>query len=135
MGIKLTKEEVMKCIDVCTAQNKGCRGCKLNGSDRSVDRNDMSCVDYLLVRAKELIINNTNKGEEKMAVAEKRTKEELLDEIKKLEGEVKRLERFKAYDDQAGELKGMYVSYMNAGFTKEQAFDLVKIMLNKVKLF
>lgn len=124
MAIELTKEEVIECLDICDGDGD-CGDCKLYGTDRILDRNDMACQDYLMAKAKEYLITETNKGEEKMAVAEKRTKEELLDEIKKLKGEVERLEKFKAYDNMAGEFKGMYDSYVNAGFTEDQAFQLI----------
>lgn len=136
MAIELTKDETINCLHICR-DSSGCTGCKLKGTDYKNDRNNMMCSNYLMKKAEEYLINETNKGEEKMefkaANTEKRTKAELLDEIKKLKGEVEKLERFKAYEDQAGELKGMYDSYINAGFTEEQAFEIVKIMLSKVK--
>lgn len=69
-----------------------------------------------------------------------KTKNELLEEIKvkneeikKLEGEVKKLERFKQYADTTDELAAMRDSFVASGFTKEEAFELVKqIVANAV---
>lgn len=51
-----------------------------------------------------------------------KTKEE---EIVTLKQEIKRLEKSKQYDDVASEMKTMLDSYVRAGFTKDQAFQLV----------
>lgn len=65
-----------------------------------------------------------------------KTKNELMEEIEKkneeirsLEEEVKRLERYKTYDDSAEELKAVMDSYIRAGFSEEQAFTLVQLLM------
>lgn len=65
-----------------------------------------------------------------------KTKNELLDEIKikneeikKLEDEVKKLERFKQYADTTDELAAMRDSFVASGFTKAEAFELIKTMV------
>lgn len=65
-----------------------------------------------------------------------KTKNELMEEIEQkneeirvLDAEVKRLEKYKAYDQSAEEIKGVMDSYIRAGFSEEQAFTLVQILL------
>lgn len=58
----------------------------------------------------------------------KKTKAELLDEIKELETQVKKLENYKQYEECADELKAVHTAFVNAGFSDEQAFDLLKTM-------
>lgn len=70
-----------------------------------------------------------------------KTKAELLEEIKqknseieKLENEIERLEKSSNYKENADELKAMYDSYVEAGFTEQQAFMFVyAIFANLVK--
>ena len=69
-----------------------------------------------------------------------KTKAELLeeiktknDEIKNLNNEIKKLERYKAYEDMANEIAAMRESFVMQGFSKEEAYDLVKtLMINVV---
>lgn len=65
------------------------------------------------------------------------TKKELLEmitekeaEIKSLHEEIDKLEKYKQYDDAAGEIKALYDSYINAGFMVDQAFELVRIIVS-----
>ena len=64
------------------------------------------------------------------------TKEILLNEleaknaeIKALKKEIERVERYKQYDETAGEIAALRDSFMNAGFTKAEAYELVKISI------
>lgn len=66
-----------------------------------------------------------------------KTKNELLEEIeqkneelKNLKSEVEKLEKYKKYDDCANEIRAMYQSFVNSGFTEEQAFEILTITLN-----
>ena len=66
-----------------------------------------------------------------------KTKNELMEEIEKkneeirsLEEEAKRLEKYKTYDNSAEELKGLIDSYIRAGFSEEQAFTLVQLVMS-----
>ena len=66
----------------------------------------------------------------------KTTKKELLEMIKEKEADIKslheeidKLEKYKQYDDNAMEIKALYDSYVNAGFTDRQAFELLKILI------
>lgn len=61
-----------------------------------------------------------------------KTKAELMEEIKikneeikDLKTEIERLERYKAYESMADELGAMRESFVNAGFSKTEAFTMV----------
>lgn len=65
-----------------------------------------------------------------------KTKTMLLDEIeaknleiKLLKEEVKKVERYKQYEEAAGEMAALRDSFINAGFTKAEANDLLKLAL------
>ena len=62
----------------------------------------------------------------------RQTKEELMEiieqkneEIAGLNEEIKRLDRYKQYDDMADEFKALYDSFVRSGFTDDQAFVLL----------
>ena len=66
-----------------------------------------------------------------------KTREELMkeienknNEIKELKKEAERLERYKAYEKSADEVAAIRDSYVNAGFTKTEAFEMTKLMMN-----
>jgi hypothetical protein len=68
-----------------------------------------------------------------------KTKAELMteinqknEEIKKLEEEIKVLEKYKQYKDMGDELKAMHTAYEVAGFTSDQAFTL---LIETISLF
>ena len=55
------------------------------------------------------------------------------EEIQNLKNEVKKLERFKQYEVMTDEMAALRDSFVNSGFTKEEAFELVKsITINAV---
>jgi predicted nucleic acid-binding Zn-ribbon protein len=58
-----------------------------------------------------------------------KTKAELMEEIKDLNERIKRLDRYKQYEDAADELAAMRDSFVNAGFTKTEAFTMVRTMM------
>lgn len=65
-----------------------------------------------------------------------KTKVELLEEIevreaeiKGLKNEVKKLERFKQYENMTDELAILRDSFVNSGFSKAEAFEMVKIII------
>lgn len=65
-----------------------------------------------------------------------KTKNELMAEIealnkemKGLKDEVKKLERYKVYADTTDEIAAMRDSFVNSGFTKAEAFELVKLIV------
>ena len=61
-----------------------------------------------------------------------KTKAELLDEIKELKKEVERLDRYKQYEKGTNEAYAFVESYVQAGFTNEQAFEILKIAMSKL---
>ena len=69
----------------------------------------------------------------------KKTKTELLEEIdaknqeiRDLKDKVKKMERFEVYLDGANELAAVRDAYVEAGFTKDEAFQLAKETLHVV---
>ena len=59
-----------------------------------------------------------------------KTKAELLKEIEELKNEVKKLERYQIYEDGANETAAVRDAFVAAGFTKAEAFELTKGILN-----
>jgi vacuolar-type H+-ATPase subunit I/STV1 len=66
-----------------------------------------------------------------------KTKAELLEEIKTkneeiqtLNDKIKKLERFKQYEVMTDEVAVLRDSFVNSGFTKEEAFELVKNIIS-----
>ena len=71
-----------------------------------------------------------------MPVKTKKTKDQLLEEIeqknseiKELKKDIEKLDKYKAYNDAGEELFGIVMSFNDAGFTRAEAFELVKVML------
>lgn len=78
--------------------------------------------------------------EEKESKPMKKTKamlEEELDqkknEIEELKKELVKVEKYKQYDDMAGEIKAIYDSFFNAGFNRDQAYEILIILLQNQK--
>ena len=78
--------------------------------------------------------------EEKENKPMKKTKamlEEELDqkknEIEELKKELVKVEKYKQYDDMAGEIKAIYDSFVNAGFNNDQAYEILIILLQNQK--
>lgn len=70
-------------------------------------------------------------------MAKAMTKAELLEEIEqknseieRLENEIKKLEQIDKYKESGEELKAMYDSYVQVGFSENQAFMLIHTLLN-----
>lgn len=51
------------------------------------------------------------------------------EEIKALKEEVKRVERYKQYEESANEIAALRDSFINAGFTKDEANSLLIVTL------
>lgn len=71
-----------------------------------------------------------------------KTKAELMEEIeqkneeiKVLEKEVEMLEKYKQYKDMGDEMKAMHTALEVSGFSSEQAYDLLKVMLQLLPAF
>lgn len=60
-----------------------------------------------------------------------KTKAELEDEIKELKAELARADRRAELDKSAGEVKDMYDSFVRAGFSEGQAFEMLITLASK----
>lgn len=131
----------------------GCRGCPYDVGRRYVSKAACSeiCMDLTLlpserctkcwdqvIPSKKKTIKETKKGNE---TTMKKTKEELINEnaelkkqIRKNEKELVKLERYRQYSDAAGELRAAHESFVEAGFTDEQAFELLKLTVSKLHI-
>lgn len=74
--------------------------------------------------------NKPMKKTKAMLEEELEQKKSEIDELKK---ELEKAEKYKQYEDAAGELKAAYDSFVNAGFDEGQAFVLITIMLQNQK--
>jgi len=66
-----------------------------------------------------------------------KTREELLkeietknNEIKELKNDVAKLERYKTYEESANEIAAVRESFVQAGFSKAEAFEMTKFVIN-----
>ena len=59
--------------------------------------------------------------------------EQKKNEIEDLKKELEKTEKHKQYDDMAGELKAIYDSLVNFGFSEDQAFTMLMTMINNQK--
>ena len=50
-------------------------------------------------------------------------------DIANLHKEIDKLEKYKSYQDMADELKALHACFMNSGFNEEQAFALIKTLV------
>ena len=71
--------------------------------------------------------------EKTMAVTDKKTKTELIEELDQfkertaaVEKQLKNMERYKQYEECADDINAVHTAFVNAGFTDTQAFDLIK---------
>ena len=59
----------------------------------------------------------------------KKTKTQLMEEINALKAEVAKLDKYKQYENMANEMYAIQQSFVNAGFTRDEAFTLLLHML------
>lgn len=59
--------------------------------------------------------------------------EQKKNEIEDLKKELAKAEKYKQYDDMAGEIKAVYDSFVNAGFDEDQAYEILIILLQNQK--
>lgn len=59
--------------------------------------------------------------------------EQKKNEIEELKKELVKVEKYKQYDDMAGEIKAIYDSFVNAGFNRDQAYEILIILLQNQK--
>lgn len=67
-----------------------------------------------------------------MPVKKNKTKKELQDEIKQLLTKIESIERSEKYGVAANEVRAIYNSFIESGFSDEQSFDLTKLLVSKV---
>ena len=58
------------------------------------------------------------------------TKYQLKDEIKNLENELKLAEKNEHYHQTAADIRNTYNAFVDAGFTEDQAWEIIKIIIN-----
>lgn len=73
---------------------------------------------------------------EKNMTTTKKTKAQLMEEletsentVKDLKQQLKDLEKYKVYEDAGDEMKAIHTAFMNAGFSDEQAFELIRLSM------
>ena len=59
--------------------------------------------------------------------------EQKKNEIEELKKELVKVEKYKQYDDMADEIKAIYDSFVNAGFNRDQAYEILIILLQNQK--
>ena len=79
-------------------------------------------------------VENKEIGEKNMCELKRKTKQELIEDIKEMRNDLERLERYEQYETGANEMRALLDSFINAGFTRQEAFDLLKNCLNKINI-
>lgn len=76
------------------------------------------------------------KDKEKNMATTKKTKAQLMEElensentVKDLKKQLKDLEQYKVYQDAGAEMKAIHTAFMDAGFSDEQAFELIRLSM------
>lgn len=62
----------------------------------------------------------------------RKTKKELMEEIANLKKEVERVDQRKQFEDAAVGIRMQYDTLVEQGFSEEQAYELLTIMMKKV---
>lgn len=68
----------------------------------------------------------TNKIEREENTMPTKTKAELLEEIRNLKVQVENLSKYEQYEKGANDCYASMQAYINAGFTRQEAFELIK---------
>lgn len=112
--------------------NPACRGCKY---EYPLFNNTCAlCGDHNLYEPCEPEEKEKeNKPMKKTKAMLEEELEQKRTEIEDLKKELEKAEKYKRYDDMAGELKAIYDSLVNAGFNEDQAFVLLNTMINNQK--
>lgn len=126
--------------------NRTCRDCKYYDYDLTCGRPScllklihLDSLDASLCKDFESLIVSYKKSEpkeEKKVATTRKTKDELMTElevketeIKELKEDLKKLEKYKQYEDMANEIRALHEAFMNSGFSDEQAFVMVNNIL------
>lgn len=138
----MTYKEKLKQIDpdaiddTCCGGCVGCPGSYSELNDDGLPEGECNWDAETCTRCWNREIPGTEVEKEKENMDTNATKEQLIAEIKKayatiheMEDRMKNLERYKAYEETANEIKAMHTAFMNSGFSDEQAHDMVKILL------
>ena len=88
------------------------------------------CWNREIPEEKEEKENKPMKKTKAMLEEELDQKKNEIDELKK---ELVKVEKYKQYDDMAGEVKAIYDSFVNAGFNRDQAYEILIILLQNQK--
>lgn len=72
--------------------------------------------------------------EKEKKMTAKKTKAQLLEEIEELQAELKKVEKYRKYDEAAEEMKALYDSFVRAGFSEDQAFTICTTAMKKLKI-
>lgn len=73
---------------------------------------------------------NNEREEKKMeTTTTKKTKAQLLEEIAGLKKQLVHMDRYKQYEECATDFAAMRKAFENEGFSREEAFDLMKLMV------
>lgn len=94
------------------------------------DKRCSDCWDREIPEEKEEKENKPMKKTKAMLEEELEQKRTEIEDLKK---ELVKAEKYKQYDDMAGEIKAIYDSLVNAGFNEDQAFVLLNTMINNQK--
>lgn len=103
----------------------GCNGCPADYGYEPTDYGK-KCAEISCADCWDREIPGTEEKENKPMKKTKAMLEEELEqkrtEIEDLKKELEKAEKYKQYDDAAGEMKAMYDSFVNAGFNDDRAF-------------
>lgn len=116
----------------------GCRGCpsyfyympdpEWCGTDREPANKCTICWDREIpgteANSDDVTEAINNMYEKETSTMEQKTKAQLIEEINNLQEKIEKLDRYRQYELAATELHVFYESFVNAGFTKEQAWEL-----------
>lgn len=101
--------------------------CRLKGGPSEISCN--SCWNREIPEEKE----KENKSMKKTKAMLEEELEQKRAEIEELRKELVKVEKYKQYDDMAGEIKAIYDSFVNAGFNEDQAYEILIILLQNQK--
>ena len=100
------------------------------------DGSTMSCSECWGRKIPEIPEEKEEKENKPMKKTKAMPEEELeqkKNEIEELKKELVKVEKYKQYDDMAGEIKAIYDSFVNAGFNRDQAYEILIILLQNQK--
>lgn len=132
---KLAKENPSKVNPACDG---GCEGCPSDYDYEHEGASGIPCAEYDCTKCwnREIPGTETNKKEEDIMATTRKTKDELCIELKEAEEKIMELtkelndakerERLQESADKVAQMRDAFV---NAGFSKEEAFKLVLISI------